>query len=100
MTPETESMWKALSETALADMKLNIAEHCFAALGDVARTRYLNSLNSIIETSDEAPNKNYIVRARLAALDKQFKLAETIYVENGKVEDAMEMYQEVFFILK
>jgi pentatricopeptide repeat protein len=38
---------------------------------------------------------SYVVRAKLAVLDKQFKLAESIYLDQGKVEDAMEMYQEM-----
>lgn len=40
------------------------------------------------------PN-HYVVRAKLAVLDRQFKVAENIYLEKGKVEEAMEMYQEM-----
>ena len=35
------------------------------------------------------------MRAKLAILDKQFKLAETILLEQGHVDDAIEMYQEL-----
>jgi intraflagellar transport protein 172 len=38
---------------------------------------------------------HYAVRAKLAILDKQFKVAENIYLEQGKVEDAMQMYQDL-----
>jgi intraflagellar transport protein 172 len=49
MTSETEAMWKSLSETALKDQKLAIAERCYAALGDVSRTRYLHNLNDLMD---------------------------------------------------
>lgn len=35
------------------------------------------------------------VRAKLAIFEKQFKLAESIYLEQGQIDEAMEMYQEV-----
>jgi intraflagellar transport protein 172 len=49
MTPETEGMWKSLSNTALKDKKLVIAERCAAAMGDISRARYLHSLNDIMQ---------------------------------------------------
>ena len=49
MTPETEGMWKTLSNTALKDRKLVIAERCAAAMGDISRTRYLHGLNEILQ---------------------------------------------------
>ncbi|KAI8928779.1 hypothetical protein BC831DRAFT_447367 [Entophlyctis helioformis] len=99
MTPETEAMWKSLSNVALSDRKLLIAERCFAALGDVSRARYLASINSQAEQiALEHPGEelnHFAVRAKLAVLDKHFKLAENIYLEQGRVEEAMEMYQEI-----
>ena len=35
------------------------------------------------------------MRSKLAVLDKQFKLAETILLEQGHVDEAIEMYQEL-----
>lgn len=35
------------------------------------------------------------VRAKLAVLDKNFKMAESILLEQGYVDDAIEMYQEL-----
>ncbi|KAI8902928.1 hypothetical protein BC833DRAFT_571194 [Globomyces pollinis-pini] len=99
MTTETEAMWKSLSNTALKDQKLSIAERCFAALGDVSRTKYIHSLNDILEQANpddpEMELDHYVIRAKLAVLERQFKVAETIYLEKGKVEEAMEMYQEM-----
>ena len=99
LTPETEAMWKSLSSVAVRDCKLTIAERCYAAVGDVARARYIHTVNEISEkVAVEHPGDEltyYSVRAKLAALDKQFGVAESIYLEQGKVEEAMEMYQEV-----
>ncbi|KAI9137410.1 hypothetical protein BKA69DRAFT_1032603 [Paraphysoderma sedebokerense] len=97
MTPETEAMWQTLSQCALGDRNLLIAERCYAALGDVARARYLHNLNDFIEKSKQITSNDdqYRIKAKLAVLDKQFKLAERIYMEQGRIEEAMEMYQEI-----
>jgi intraflagellar transport protein 172 len=55
MTSETEAMWKSLSQTALKDQKLAIAERCYAALGDVSRTRYLHNLNEMMLETENNP---------------------------------------------
>jgi intraflagellar transport protein 172 len=52
MTSETEAMWKSLSNVALKDKKLAIAERCFAALGDVSRNRYIKCLEEQVEDND------------------------------------------------
>ncbi|KAJ3395502.1 hypothetical protein HDU92_005616 [Lobulomyces angularis] len=99
LNSDTEAMWKTLSQMALKDDKLKMAERCFAALGDVATTQYLRNLNDVAEKiNDEGIHdgiQHYAVKAKLAMLDKQFKIAENIYLEQGKVEDAMNMYQEM-----
>ena len=38
---------------------------------------------------------NYKVRARLAVMEKKFKEAEGIFLEQNHVDEAMEMYQEM-----
>ncbi|KAI9351150.1 hypothetical protein DFJ73DRAFT_789886 [Zopfochytrium polystomum] len=91
LTPETEAMWKSLSVLALKDQKILIAQRCYAALGDVAKARYIGNIADVQERMGD----DYIVKARLAALDKQFKVAENIYLELGQTEEAMEMYQEM-----
>ncbi|KAI9201990.1 uncharacterized protein BJ171DRAFT_584638 [Polychytrium aggregatum] len=99
LTPETEAMWKTLSTMALKDQRLPIAERCYAALGDVAKTHYLHKLNIQIDEFkleghiDEM--MHYAVRAKLAILEKQFMAAEQIYLDQEKIEEAMEMYQDM-----
>lgn len=38
---------------------------------------------------------HYEVLAKLAILDKQFKTAESIYLDNNQLDEAMQMYQEL-----
>lgn len=99
--PETEAMWLQLSQVALQEMKLYIAERCFAALGDVAKAHALNHINHLAAEASKASNgvtngyDHYSVRAELCILNKEFRRAEQIYLENGKVEEAMAMWDEL-----
>jgi len=99
MSLETEAMWKTLSRLALEARQLHIAERCFAALGDVSKSKALRQINKIAEQSAEemgGDGTNHVkVRARLAVLDKNFKMAESILLEQGYVDEAIEMYQEL-----
>jgi intraflagellar transport protein 172 len=42
LNPETEAQWMELSELALAQNQVVIAARCYAALGDIAKTRFLH----------------------------------------------------------
>ncbi|KAM7445695.1 hypothetical protein ABFA07_005947 [Porites harrisoni] len=99
MSLETEAMWKTLSRLALEARQLHIAERCFAALGDVPKAKALRQINKIAEQTAEemgGDGTNHVrVRAKLAVLDKNFKLAESILLEQGYVDEAIEMYQEL-----
>lgn len=46
LTPETEALWQQLSSLALKDSKPAIAERCYAALGDIAKSRFLHKVRS------------------------------------------------------
>lgn len=99
MTPEIEAMWKTLSKLALEARQLHIAERCFSALGHVAKARFLHETNEIADqVSWEYGGEGtdfYQVRARLAMLEKNYKLAEMIFLEQNAVEEAMNMYREL-----
>lgn len=96
---ESEGMWTQLGQAALDAGQLKIAERCYAALGDVARARYLRKAHRIAEMAGNGNAQegmsHYIVRAKVAVLGKQFKQAEVAYLEQGQVQDAMDMYQEL-----
>ncbi|KAM3856962.1 intraflagellar transport protein 172 homolog [Vipera latastei] len=99
MSAETEAMWKTLSRLALEAKQLHIAERCFAALGQVSKARFLHETNEIADQVAKEYGGDgtdyYQVRVRLAMLEKNYKLAEMIFLEQNAVEEAMEMYQEL-----
>ncbi|KAM6965091.1 intraflagellar transport protein 172 homolog [Aplochiton taeniatus] len=99
MSPETEAMWKTLSRLSLEARQLHIAERCFAALGDVCKARFLNETNKIADQVAKEHGGDgtdfYQVKARLALLDKNYKLAEMYYLEQNAIDEVMEMYQEL-----
>ena len=46
LTAETEAQWQQLAKAALAEGQLGTAERCYAALGDVAKARYLQQVGT------------------------------------------------------
>ncbi|XP_024146740.1 intraflagellar transport protein 172 homolog [Oryzias melastigma] len=99
MSVEIEAMWKMLSKLALEAQQLHIAERCFAALGDVSMVRFLRRTSDTadevsLETGEDGLS-HYKVQARLAMLDKNFKLAEMHFVEHGALDEAVEAYKHL-----
>ncbi|KAK7194890.1 intraflagellar transport protein 172 [Novymonas esmeraldas] len=101
LTPGTEAMWSTLAEVSLQEMKLFIAERCYAALGDVAK---VNALQRIHELAAKARADSagattgydhYTVLAELYMMNCDFKRAEQLYLENSRIEDAMRMWEEM-----
>ncbi|XP_054716571.1 intraflagellar transport protein 172 homolog [Uloborus diversus] len=96
---ETEDMWANLGKLALESGILTIAERCFAAVGDVSKARFLRETVSIANEASASPNGEgndfYQVRARLAVLMKDYKTAENIYLEQNKIEEAIQMYLDL-----
>uniref|UniRef100_W5NFZ6 Intraflagellar transport protein 172 homolog n=1 Tax=Lepisosteus oculatus TaxID=7918 RepID=W5NFZ6_LEPOC len=99
MSTETEAMWKTLSKLSLEAKQLHIAERCFAALGDVSKARFLNETNKLADRIAKEyggdGTEYYQVKARLAMLEKNYKLAEMYYLEQNAIDEVMEMYQEL-----
>ena len=99
LTPDTEAMWMQLSQHAIEDRRLLIAERCYAALGYVTKARYLHSINEMVhaaavETNSDGTN-NFMVKAKLAALGQQWQTAENLLLEQGKIDDALNMHIEM-----
>jgi intraflagellar transport protein 172 len=49
MTNETQANWKTLAKIAVETQNISVAEHCYAALGDISKARYLRKIMRIIE---------------------------------------------------
>lgn len=46
LTPETEAQWAQLAKVALEHELLAIAERCYAAVGDIAKARFLHKVGA------------------------------------------------------
>uniref|UniRef100_A0A3P9JKJ1 Intraflagellar transport 172 n=1 Tax=Oryzias latipes TaxID=8090 RepID=A0A3P9JKJ1_ORYLA len=75
------------------------SRRCFAALGDVSMVRFLRQTSDVADKvsqeSGEDGASHYKVQARLATLDKNFKLAEMHFVERGALDEAIETYKRL-----
>uniref|UniRef100_A0A8C5RJ14 Uncharacterized protein n=1 Tax=Laticauda laticaudata TaxID=8630 RepID=A0A8C5RJ14_LATLA len=88
MSAETEAMWKTLSRLALEARQLHILTKSICL-----RMTFPPLFNCSLQGGDGTDY--YQVRVRLAMLEKNYKLAEMIFLEQNAVEEAMEMYQEL-----
>ncbi|KAF3826454.1 hypothetical protein GH733_008979 [Mirounga leonina] len=95
MTPETEAMWKTLSRLALEARQLHIAERCLRTRPNILPSQVIGVLLFLLPFLGGEGTDFYQVRARLAMLEKNYKLAEMIFLEQNAVEEAMDMYQEL-----
>ena len=132
LNPQTEAMWGELAQLALDDEDLPTAERCFAALGNVAKARYLRRIaktatgitaktgqdgelyfhfsknfknffstfnTNLFNFCRSFQFQNFIgmqhwaVRSMLAQLRGDYTRAERVFVKQGQVDEAIEMYQ-------
>jgi intraflagellar transport protein 172 len=97
LTPETRAMWSQLSEDALSHHQFEIAERCAAALGDIGMCRFLRKSNKLARQAKEEMQIHHAldfwaVKARFLLLKKNILGAEEVYLNNGKTEEAIDMY--------
>jgi len=78
MNPETEANWQTLAQIAVEHHNINVAEHCYSALGDISKAAFLRSINKLVEQYEKETGRRgeglsfYKVQAKLAMLEKQF----------------------------
>ncbi|OAD52520.1 hypothetical protein WN48_01267 [Eufriesea mexicana] len=96
--PQAEAMWENVARNAMAARQLLVAARCYAALGDVACSRFLSNIIKIGEKySAETGNDPLSCPdcwARLAILNGELKTAEVIYLEQNELDQALDMYQK------
>ena len=93
-------MWRTLAKLSLEGKHLAISERCYAALGDVAKAKYLRETLTIGEAAAgqyggdgmESPD----VWARLYILDKQFKASKGEYIYNLVNYSLKHLYSQFF----
>lgn len=94
LTPDAEAMWAKLGQAAHRAEAWAVAQRCAAALGDVGRARYLHRMNKLARSEGEGAD-HWSVRARVALLDGDAQQAEGVLLAQGKVDEAVAMYQEL-----
>ncbi|KAG5180215.1 hypothetical protein JKP88DRAFT_182394 [Tribonema minus] len=98
LTPEAAAMWSQLCDMALAHGDVLIAERCAAALGDVPRAAYLHALSAAaaaVGGGEGGGRDHWSVRHRMCLLRKDLKGAEDALLAQGRVEEAIAMYEKV-----
>lgn len=93
---EAESMWQNLYNIGLSENDTLLIERCSAALNNITQTFYLQETNKIgteYAKTYSSPVKDCPeVWIRLAILKGDLETAESIYVEQGRLDDALKMY--------
>ncbi|XP_076232501.1 intraflagellar transport protein Oseg2 [Calliopsis andreniformis] len=96
--PQAEAMWENVARNAMAARQLLIAAKCYAALGDVACSRFLKNIVEIGEKysadTGNDPLSSPDCWAKLAILNGELKTAEAIYLEQNELNQALDMYQK------
>ncbi|XP_070491879.1 intraflagellar transport protein 172 homolog [Chironomus tepperi] len=94
--PAAKAMWHNLANIALIQQNLRVAHRCFAALSNASKTYYLYETIKIGERYAESTGQSEVqcpeVRARLALLSGDLRAAERIYIDQGDIESALQMY--------
>lgn len=97
--PAAKAMWHNLANIAMVQQNLRVAQRCFAALGNASKTYYLWETIKIGEKYEETTGGSETqcpeVRARLALLAGDLRMAERIYIDQGDIEAALQMYMKL-----
>ena len=100
LTPDVEAMWQQLHNCALKAGETRIAQRCAAAVMDMASTRFLGNVQDIETQAEQETGlkgaDHYLVRCKMALLAKDLKGAEYELLNQGKMDDCIDMYQKLF----
>lgn len=94
--PAATAMWHNLSNIAMQRENLIVAQRCYAALGNVTKALYLQETREIADKFEETSGPDVPcpeVKARIAMLNGDLRLAEQIYLDHGDIESALNMYK-------
>ncbi|XP_034482499.1 intraflagellar transport protein 172 homolog [Drosophila innubila] len=97
--PAAKAMWHNLAIISLEEGNLRVAQRCYAALGNVSKAYYLAEMIQQADDFEQSTGSPGIhcpeVRAKLALLGSDLRAAERIYLEQGDIEAALGMYQQL-----
>ncbi|CAF1215295.1 unnamed protein product [Adineta steineri] len=86
------TLWETLARLAYEKQEYIVAEQAYTATRQMAKARFLHSINQLAREKHGSYD-HYEVRAKLAIFERQLKTAESIYLENGDVDKAIDMYR-------
>lgn len=96
---EAEAMWHTLYLIAMKQQNLFLAERCSSAIGDVATSHFIRETSDeaqkFVDKYNESLNNSPNVWARLSILFGDLSTAENIYLEQGDIDRALEMYKKL-----
>lgn len=96
---EAEAMWRTLYLIAMKQQNLFLAERCSSAVGEVATSHFLRETSEeaqkFMDMYNEPLNNSPRVWARLSILFGDLATAENIYLEQGNLEEALDMYKKL-----
>lgn len=91
-------MWHNLAGIAISKQNFRVAQRCFAALSNASKAFYLSEMiivaeqyEATVEPGMQCPE----IKARMALLNSNLRNAEKIYLEQGEIESALVMYQNL-----
>jgi intraflagellar transport protein 172 len=87
----SNALWETLARLAYEKQEYVVAEQAYTATRQMAKARFLHSINQL--SREKRSYDHYEVRAKLAIFERQLKTAESIYLENGDVDKAIDMYR-------
>lgn len=96
---EAEAMWHTLYLIAMKQQNLFLAERCSNAMGEVATSHFLQETSreaeKFVERYNEPLTNSPEVWARLSILFGDLSTAENIFLEQGNIEGALDMYKKL-----
>lgn len=99
LSPDVEAMWRQLRSASLSAGEVKIAQRCSAALGDITASKFLGNICDMGRYAEQDLKINrddyYQVRCNLALLEKDYRAAEDILVNQGKIDECIELYQKL-----
>lgn len=92
-------MWHTLAAIAMKQQNFILAERCYSALGNVATAHYLHEMSLIgqkfAEKYNDKPTNCPEIWAKFSILMGDLNTAENIYLEQGDMESALNMYKSL-----
>lgn len=88
-----KAIWLNLANITFNLQNLNVAQRCFVAQGSVSKAFQLCRINKQYDKSKNFHQQNHDVRAQLALMNADFRLAEKEYLEQGDIHNVIAMYQ-------